>query len=93
MTEVEYAKAEEENDEVGRTAWSRTCEHATKLALIYACSENHEAPKMTIEAVRWASEFAMHQTRRQLFLAGVHVADNPFHAECLKLMKTLREPM
>lgn len=91
MTEVEYAKAEEENDEVGRTAWSRTCEHATKLALIYACSENHKAPKMTIDAVRWASEFAMHQTRRQLFLAGVHVADNPFHAECLKLMKILRE--
>ncbi|MEL7499055.1 MAG: DUF3987 domain-containing protein [Planctomycetota bacterium] len=91
MTEVEYAKAEEENDEVGRTAWSRTCEHATKLALIYACSENHIAPKMTIEAVRWASEFARHQTRRQLFLAGVHVADNPFHAECLKLMKILRD--
>lgn len=91
MTEVEYGKAEEENDEVGRTAWSRTCEHATKLALIYACSENHKAPKMTIEAVRWASDFAMHQTRRQLFLAGVHVADNPFHAECLKVMKILRE--
>jgi Protein of unknown function (DUF3987) len=91
MTEVEYSKAEDQNDEVARTAWSRTCEHATKLALIHACSECHQSPRISIEAVRWATEFAMHQTRRQLFLAGVHVADNPFHADCLKLMKVLRE--
>ena len=91
MTESEYRNAEEQNDEVGRTAWSRTCEHASKLALIYACSQDHESPVITIDAVRWATEFAMHQTRRQLFLAGVHVADNPFHAECLKLLKILRE--
>jgi hypothetical protein len=91
MTEIEYSKAENENDEVARTAWSRTCEHATKLALIYACSECHQSPHISIDAVRWATEFAMHQTRRQLFLAGVHVADNPFHADCLKLMKVLRE--
>ncbi len=91
LTESEYAKAEEANDEVARTAWSRTTEQATKLALIYACSENHESPRISLDAVRWATEFAMHQTRRQLFLAGVHVADNPFHAECLKLLKILRE--
>ena len=33
----------------------------------------------------------MHQTRRQLFLAGSYVAENPFHAECLKLLRKLRE--
>ena len=33
----------------------------------------------------------MHQTRRMLFMARAHVADNPFHSECLKLMKKLRE--
>jgi hypothetical protein len=91
LTESEYNKAEEANDEVARTAWSRTTEQATKLALLYACSENHESPRISLDAVRWATEFAMHQTRRQLFLAGVHVADNPFHAECLKLLKILRE--
>jgi Protein of unknown function (DUF3987) len=91
LTESEYSKAEEANDEVARTAWSRTTEQATKLALIYACSENHESPRISLNAVRWATEVAMHQTRRQLFLAGVHVADNPFHAECLKVLKILRE--
>ena len=33
----------------------------------------------------------MHQTRRMLFMAHGHVAENPFHAECLKLIKKLRE--
>jgi Bifunctional DNA primase/polymerase, N-terminal/Protein of unknown function (DUF3987) len=91
MTEKEYNAAEEALDEVARTAWSRTCEHAKKLALIYACSENHVEPLIGLPAVEWATEFAMHQTRRQLYLASVHVAENPFHAECLKLLKRLSE--
>jgi hypothetical protein len=90
MTEAEYDRAEEAKDEVARTAWSRTCENATKLALIYACSENHEEPVIGLPAVEWATAFAMHQTRRQLFLAATFVAENPFHAECLKMLRTIR---
>jgi len=33
----------------------------------------------------------MHQTRRMLFMAQGHVAANPFHAECLKLLTRLRD--
>ena len=91
LTEAEYNRAEEAKDEVARTAWSRTCENATKLALIYACSENHENPVIGLPAVQWATAFAMHQTRRQLYLAATYVAENPFHAECLKLLRKLRE--
>ncbi|WP_413431543.1 DUF3987 domain-containing protein [Crateriforma spongiae] len=90
-TEVEYDKADDAGDEVARAAWSRTCEHAKKLALIYAVSENHMQPKISLQAVRWASEFSLHQTRRQLYLASVHVAENPFHKECLKFKKRLSE--
>ena len=91
QTEAEYDTAQDQQDEVARTVWSRTCEQAKKLALIYACSENHEQPVIRLTPFEWATEFAMHQTRRQLFLAAIHVADNPFHADCLKLMKKLRE--
>lgn len=91
QTEVEYDIADDAGDEVSRTAWSRTCEHAKKLALIYACSENHLEPQISFETVQWASEFALHQTRRQLYLASVHVAENPFHKECLKFMKRLQD--
>lgn len=90
-TEAEYDIADEAGDEVSRAAWSRTCEHAKKLSLIYACSENHEQPEIGLRAVEWATEFAMHQTRRQLYLASIHVAENPFHAECLKFKKRLCE--
>lgn len=91
LTEAEYERAEEAKDEVARTAWSRTCENATKLALIYACSENHENPVIGLPAIEWATEFAMHQTRRQLYLAASYVAENPFHAECLKFLRRLKE--
>jgi hypothetical protein len=91
MAEAEYDRAEEAKDEVARTAWSRTCENAKKLALIYASSENREDPVIGLPAVEWATAFAMHQTRRQLYLADTYVAENPFHAECLKLLRKLRE--
>jgi hypothetical protein len=66
-------------------------EHTRKLALLYAVSENHTSPQIDAPAVAWAARFVMHQTRRMLFMASQHVADNPFHADCLKLIKKLRE--
>ena len=91
MAENEWDAATAAKDEPARTAWSRTCENATRLALIYACSENNEKPVIDLPSVEWATAFAMHQTRRQLFLAQTYVAENPFHAECLKLLRKLRE--
>ena len=64
MAETEYDAADQRKDEVGRVAWSRTCENAGKLALLYACSENHENPVIGSTAIQWAAAFAMHQTRR-----------------------------
>ena len=89
--ETEYARAEVNNDSVGTTVWGRVSEQARKLAMLHAISENHQSPRIGLEAVRWASRFVLHQTRRMLFMASSHVAENPFHAECLKLMHKLRE--
>ena len=89
--EAEYAQAEARNDPVGTTVWGRVSEQVRKLALIYAVSENHRQPRIHGAAVQWAAQFVMHQTRRMLFMASQHVADNPFHALCLKLVKKLRE--
>ena len=89
--EVEYSKAEAASDVVGTTVWGRVSEQIRKLALLYAISENHLAPSIGQAAVAWASRFVMHQTRRMLFMAAMHVADNPFHAECLKLIQKLRD--
>jgi len=89
--DTEYARAEAQQDAVGTTVWGRVSEQARKLALIYAVSENHVNPSITSEAAEWASRLVMHQVRRMLFMAAGHVAENPFHADCLRLLKKLRE--
>jgi hypothetical protein len=89
--EAEYSNAEDDGDAVGTTVWGRVSEHTRKLALLYAISENHQSPRIDVAAVEWAAKFVMHQTKRMLFMASEHVAENPFHADCLKLLKKLRE--
>ncbi|MEX1228802.1 MAG: bifunctional DNA primase/polymerase [Planctomycetaceae bacterium] len=89
--EAEYALAEQRGDPVGTTVWGRVPEQIRKLALLYAVSADHEAPCIDVAAVRWATAFVLHQTKRMLFMANGHVADNPFHANCLKLLRKLRE--
>ena len=90
QAEAEYTAAEAKGDSVGTTVWGRVSEQTRKLALLYAVSEDHLAPRIGLAAVEWASAFVMHQTRRMLFMAAGHVADNPFHAECLKAVEKLR---
>ena len=89
--EAEYTSAETRRDPVGTTVWGRVPEQIRKLSLLYAVSANHETPRINAAAVRWATDFILHQTRRMLFMAHNHVAENPFHAECLKLLRKLRE--
>lgn len=88
--EAEYTLAEAHGDPVGTTVWGRTNEHLRKLALLYAVSADHRNPRIDEDAVSWATQFAMSQTRRMLFMAQGHVAANPFHAECLKAIEKLR---
>ncbi len=89
--EAEYAKAEGACDSVGTTVWGRVNEHVRKLALLYAVSADHMRPEIGQAAAEWARRFVVHVTRRMLFMAQEFVADNPFHAECLKVIKRLRE--
>jgi hypothetical protein len=91
ITEAEYSAVESRGDPVGTTVWGRVPEQIRKLALLYSVSVSHESPRIDVAAVRWASDFILHQTRRMLFMAHNHVAENPFHAECLKVIRKLRE--
>ncbi len=89
--EAEYKRSEGLRDAVSTTVWGRVNEHVRKLALLHAVSENHEKPVIGRAAAEWASRLILHQTRRMLFMAQDFVADNPFHAMALKLLKMLRE--
>jgi len=83
-------EAKKNQDSVATSVWARAREHMHKLALLYACSENHQEPRISLAAVEWAQKFVMHQTKRMLFMAASHVADNPFEGECLKMTELLR---
>jgi hypothetical protein len=90
QAEAEYTSAEAKGDSVGTTVWGRVSEQTRKLALLYAISENHLAPRIGLAAVQWASAFVMHQTRRMLFMAAAHVADSEFDALCLRAIEKIR---
>ncbi|GJQ27327.1 MAG: hypothetical protein HBSAPP02_23590 [Phycisphaerae bacterium] len=68
--------------------WTRTTEKARKLALIHACSANHEAPVIDEAAARWAAELSEYLTRRTLHIAEEWVSETPFEA---KRKRVLRE--
>ena len=87
----EYSHAEDRDDAMGMAIWARSHEKARRLALIYACSENHEAPVIGEHAAFWASEFVDNQTRRMLFMASGHVSENEFDARCKAIVATLRK--
>ena len=86
-----YAEAEANGDAVGTTVWGRVGEQTRKLALVYAVSEDHLTPRITEDAVRWASRLVLHQTQRMLFMASEHVAETPFQSECLRVLRKLRD--
>lgn len=64
--EAEYAKAEASGDPVGTTVWGRANEHARKLALIYAVSQDHESPEIGGEAVAGPLPGGLPEGRRRL---------------------------
>lgn len=79
------------NDTVKAAIWSRVRQMTRKLALIYAISRDCRSPIIDAEAMSWSRDFIIHQAKRMLFMAHEHVSDNPFHAQCLKVVKRLRE--
>lgn len=89
--DAQYAQAEKRGDPVGTTVWGRVNEQTRKFALLYAISANHETPSIDVPAVVWATRFLRHQTERMLYMAQIHAAENPFHAECLKFLQKLRD--
>lgn len=91
VTEREYRDGEDRADEVWKAVWARGYENAAKLALLRACSANHENPVIDVPTVEWAMRFADHQMRRQLFLASEHVYRSEFEDHCKQLIRVLRE--
>ena len=57
---------------------ARIDEKVSKLALIYAISENPDAPRITCAAVEWATAFTCHVVKWMLYEAQFHLAEGKF---------------
>ena len=58
--------------------YCRLFEKARKLAVLHAISENPERPVMTPDAVRWATAFATHVTKKMLYEAQFNISEVSF---------------
>lgn len=90
LADHECREGEQRNDTIATSAWGRVHEHARKLALIYAASENKEAPIIGQKAAEWGAALSTFQCSRALRVAKSHVADSEFEADALKLMGYIR---
>ena len=79
-----------EPDAAASALWSRAEEKACRLALIYACSRDHQAPVIDVDAASWACELAEYLTRRMLFVAHEWVADGQFDAKQKRVLRVVR---
>jgi hypothetical protein len=89
--EAEAQKQRQKASEFVRTMWSRTTEKARKLALLYACSVNHEQPIVDLEAANWAASLSDYLTRKMIFTAEQWVSENPFEQQRKRVMRTVRD--
>ena len=71
------------------TLWTRTAEKARKLALIHACSANHESPVVDLDAAKWACALSDYLTRRMIYLAHQWVAESPFDAKRKRVLRII----
>ena len=74
-----------------KALWSRAAEKSSKLALLYAISEDPRDPLISECAVEWAWRMIEHLTHRMLYQASVYVHDNEFDALRQKAMRYLRD--
>ncbi|QDU15481.1 hypothetical protein CA11_33060 [Gimesia maris] len=89
LEEDAYNERKADNDMVS-SMWTRTVEKARKLALIYACSENTQSPRVNASAAEWACKLSQYLTRRMIFTASDWVAENLFDAMAKKALRIIK---
>jgi len=85
-------KAEDAGQNESEAAvWARAIEKARRLALIYACSRDPEAPCIDDQAARWGVEFASWTTERFIAVMADEVAsDDPAQQKWQRVRKIIQ---
>ena len=86
----EQAIANADKDPFTAALWTRVYEASGRLALVYACSKNHTNPELDIEAVTWASRFALWTTEQMVRMMTQNVADTHYQALSQRVTNLIR---
>ena len=86
-----YEKYDKMKAIVPTAFWARAFEKVCKLSILYAVSENVNDPVISVDAVKWASQFVEYQINKTLFLTNAYSFENPFDEKCQKALRYIRE--
>ena len=84
-----YDEQQEQQAEGGMAIVARCYEQATKLALLYACSESPD-PSITRSAVEWSCRFVRRQTEVLLASAAERVHASEYDRQCNRILAKLK---
>ena len=86
-----YSKYDKLKAIIPTAFWARAFEKVCKLSILYAFSENVNDPVISVDAVKWASQFVEYQINKTLFLTNSYTFENPFDEKCQKALRYIRE--
>ena len=86
-----YHDAESASMFASMALWARAGEKMTKLAALYALSEDPDDPIISSDAVLWAKRLVDHLTQRTLFMSSIYVFDGEFDEKIKKLTRILND--
>lgn len=86
-----WADANRSGSQAGKTLWARLVEHANKLALLWACSENPRQPVIETPAAEWAAVLSEHVVMRMLWQVEQHSAENDDERAMKRILSLLRD--
>lgn len=89
--DAKYHEYDENREQTPRAFWARANEKVVKLAMLYAISANVASPVITVDAVKWAYDFADFTTRQALFLVNSYSYENPFDEKKQKILRCIRQ--
>lgn len=74
-----------------KALWTRTEQIADQLSLLYACSCDHEATEIDLQAATWARDLSVYLTRRLLWECSRHVAENAVEAVHKRVLRIIQD--
>lgn len=90
LADSQYTEHEAKGDQTGMALWARAAEKVRRLALIHACSVNHQDPMIAEAGVSWAWRLIEHQTRRMVAMARLHVYEGDFDQKQKRAIQAMR---